>query len=137
MNIFVDTSVWYAASDRSDVNNSRAKKILSGGSRFFTTDHVLIETWTLLRSRLHRQAAERFWEGLRGGAAAIEPVGHADLEVAWQIGINFKDQDFSLVDRTSFAIMQRLGLYQAASFDNDFAVFRYGPRGRRSFEIVD
>jgi hypothetical protein len=44
---------------------------------------VLVETWTLLRYRIRRQAAERFWEGLRNGAAALEPVCAADLEAAW------------------------------------------------------
>jgi len=32
-------------------------------------------------------------------------------------------QDFSIVDRTSFAIMERLGLSHAASFDDDFAIY--------------
>jgi predicted nucleic acid-binding protein len=40
------------------------------------------------------------------------------------------------VDRTSFAVMQRLGLHRAASLDRDFAVFRYGPRRDRAFEVV-
>jgi predicted nucleic acid-binding protein len=68
--------------------------------------------------------------------AVIEPVGMADLEAAWQIGLSFRDQDFSLVDRTSFAVMRRLGIERAASFDNHFAVFRYGPKQRYAFEIV-
>jgi len=76
------------------------------------------------------------WEGLRNGAATIEPVGIADLESAWQIGLAYRDQDFSLVDRTSFAVMRRLGLERAASFDDDFAVFRFGPKRRHAFVIV-
>jgi predicted nucleic acid-binding protein len=95
-----------------------------------------METWSLLRNRLHRQAAERFWDKLRGGTATIEPVGTADLEAAWQIGLSFRDQDFSLVDRTSFAVMRRLGIDRAASFDDHFAVFRFGPKRRHAFEIV-
>ena len=95
-----------------------------------------METWRLLRSRIHRKAAERFWEGLRTGAAQLEPVGAADLEAAWQIGRAFRDQDFSIVDRTSFAVMLRLGIERAASFDDDFAVFRFGPNRRRAFTVV-
>jgi len=64
-----------------------------------------------------------------------EAVGPADLEVAWQIGQAFPDQDFSIVDRTSFAVMERLGVLRAASFDNDFAVYRFGPRRTRAFEV--
>jgi predicted nucleic acid-binding protein len=81
-------------------------------------------------------AAERFWEGLRFGVGAIEPVGPADLELAWSIGRTFPDQDFSIVDRTSFAVMQRLGLTRAAAFDDDFAIYRFGPRRDRGFEVI-
>lgn len=136
MSVFVDTSVWYAAADSSDVSNARAKTILNSDEPLFTTDHVLAETWTLLRYRIHRHAAERFWEGLRSGTATIEPVGTADLEAAWQIGLSYRDQDFSLVDRTSFAVMRRLGIERVASFDDHFAVFRFGPKRRHAFVIV-
>jgi predicted nucleic acid-binding protein len=136
MSVLVDTSVWYAAADSSDVSNARAKTILNSDEPLFTTDHVLAETWTLLRYRIHRHAAERFWEGLRSGTATIEPVGTADLEAAWQIGLSYLDQDFSLVDRTSFAVMRRLGIERVASFDDHFAVFRFGPKRRHAFVIV-
>ena len=136
MSVFVDTSVWYAAVDRSDADNTRAKFILTRGEPLFCTDHVLLETWSLLRNRIHRHAAEQFWNELRSGTATIEPVGTADLEAAWQIGLSYRDQDFSLVDRTSFAVMRRLGIDRAASFDDHFAVFRFGPKRRHAFEIV-
>lgn len=136
MSLFVDTSIWYAGVDSSDRNNARAKEILSAGESLTTTDHVLIETWTLLRYRLQRGAAEKFWDGLRGGIAKIEPVGMADVETAWQIGRAWPDQDFSIVDRTSFAVMNRLGIERVASLDDHFAVFRFGPQRRRSFSIV-
>lgn len=136
MSLFVDTSIWYAAADSSDLSNSRAKAVLAGVEPLVTTDHVLVETWTLLRYRIHRRAADRFWEGLRAGVAVIEPVGSADLDAAWRIGVAFRDQDFSIVDRTSFAVMLRLGIERAASIDDHFAVFRFGPNRRRAFTIV-
>lgn len=136
MSLFVDTSAWYAAADGGDRSHDRARDVLTSGDPLVTTDHVLLETWLLLRHRLHRQAAERFWLGIRQGAALIEPVGRADLEVAWTIGEAFPDQDFSLIDRTSFAVMQRLGVLRAASFDDHFAVFRFGPNRRLAFEVV-
>lgn len=136
MSLFVDPSIWYAAADSSDAGNTRAKTILASSEPLLTTDHVLVETWTLLRHRIRRQAAERFWEGLRAGVAAIEPVGPADLEAAWQMGVSFRDRDFSIVDRTSFAVMRRLGIDRAASLDDYFAVFRFGPSHRRAFTVV-
>jgi predicted nucleic acid-binding protein len=136
VSLFVDTSIWFAAADSTDRANVRAKTILKTGEALVTTDHVLIETWTLLHHRLSPDAAERFWEGLRRGVAVIEPVGLADLEAAWQIGVSWRDQAFSIVDRTSFAVMHRLGVERAASLDDHFAVFRFGPKRRQFFTVV-
>ena len=136
MSLFVDTSIWYAAADSSDRSNSRAKGLLSAGEPLVTSDHILVETWTLLHHRLGRNAAERFWDALRGGVATIETVGPADLEVAWQIGLNRKDQDFSIVDRTSFAVMRRLGIDRVAALEEHFALFRFGPKRREAFTVL-
>jgi predicted nucleic acid-binding protein len=136
MTLFVDTSIWYAAADSSDRSNARAKAILRSSGSLVTSDHVLVETWTLLHHKLQCNAAERFWDGLRGGVAIIEAVGLADLEVAWEIGSSWRDQDFSIVDRTSFAVMRRLGIDQAASLDEHFSVFRFGAKRRQSFNVV-
>lgn len=136
MSLFVDTSAWYAAADAGDRDNARAREILSAETELVTSDHVLVESWFLLRYRLDRGAAERFWDGLRAGVAAVEPVTAADLEVAWAISGEFPDQDFSIVDRTSFAVMQRLGIRRAASFDADFSVYRFGRGRREAFEVI-
>lgn len=136
MSLFVDTSVWLAAIDAGDLNNARAKEILSTGEVLVTSDQIVLETWTLLRHKLARKTAETFWERTRQGVAFVEPVGPADWEAAWQIGQVFRDQDFSIFDRTSFVVMGRLGIERAASFDADFAIYRYGPRRRRAFTNV-
>ena len=136
MSLFVDTSIWYAAADSSDRGNARSKGILKSGETLVTSDHVLVETWTLLHHKLNRKAAERFWEGLRSGVAVIEAVTLADLEVAWDIATSWRDQDFSIVDRTSFAVMRRLGIDRVASLDAHFAVFRFGPKRRQSFQVL-
>lgn len=63
-------------------------------------------------------------------------MGTVDLESAWAMGEAFADKDFSIVDRTSFAIMLRLGVHRAISLDDDFAIFRFGPRRDRAFEVL-
>lgn len=136
MTLFVDTSAWYAAADTDDRENARAKEVLGSGEALLTTDHVLVESWLLVLRRLGRTAAERFWEGLRVGLANLEVVGAADLEAAWSIGQLFPKHDFSIVDRTSFAVMERLGIDRVATFDSDFAVYRFGRDRRRAFTIV-
>jgi uncharacterized protein len=136
VSLFVDTSMWYAAADRGDSSNSRAKAVLGSDEVLVTSDHVLVESWLLIHHRLGRQAAARFWEGLRGGVASVEPVDSADLEAAWAIATSFPDQDFSIVDRTSFAVMERLGVHRAATLDDDFAVYRFGSKRDRAFEVI-
>ena len=134
--MFVDTSIWFAAVDAAQPANARARSVLSSGEGLITTTLVLSETWTLIHHKLNRGVAQRFWDGLRSGTAAVEPVTIADLESAWQIGQSWPDQDFSLVDSSSFAVMQRLGILTVASLDNHFAVYRFGPNRRHSFTVV-
>lgn len=134
--LFVDSSAFYAAADSGDGSHDRAIRVLGAGDRLLTSDHVLIESWLLMRYRLGRHAAERFWSAIRDGAAGIELVGEGDLETAWAIGESFPDQDFSIVDRTSLALMQRLGVHRVATFDDDFAIFRFGRRRERAFEVI-
>src|SRR5437879_9414118 len=136
MSLFVDTSIWHASASYSDRRHARSRASLKSSETLVTSDHVLVETWTLLHHKLERKAAEGFWEGLRSGIALIEAVTLADLEVAWDIGVSWHDQDSSLVDRTSFAVMRRLGIDRVASLDAHFAVFRFGPRRRQSFHVV-
>jgi uncharacterized protein len=132
---FVDTSAFYAAADSGDRSHIRATEVLGAANSLITSDHVLVESWILIRARGGRTAAERFWEGVRGGLAAVETVLPGDLDAAWRIGEAFPDQDFSIVDRTSFALMERLGITSAASFDDDFSIYRFGPRRQHAFDV--
>lgn len=136
MRLFVDTSIFYAVADRDDRGNGRAKVVLDAAETVLTTDHVLVETWLLMQRRLGRPVAERFWSSVREGAIEVESVSPSDLDLAWEIGQSFVDQDFSIVDRTSFAVMQRLGIHRVASFDSDFAIYRFGPRRQHAFEVL-
>ena len=136
MSTFVDTSVWFAAINVRDAHNEEAKGILSSIADPLLTDYVLIETWRLANSRIDRRAAHGFWSGIRDGIAGLEKVTLADLEAAWAIASAFPDQHFSIVDCTSFAVMERLGITEVASFDHHFAVYRYGPARNRAFQIM-
>lgn len=50
---------------------------------------------------------------VRRGAARMEMIVPGDFDVAAAIAEQFPDQDFSIIDRTSFAVMQRLGSVHA------------------------
>ena len=68
--------------------------------------------------------------------AKLKNVTPTDLEAAWETGVAFADQEFSIVDRTSFAVMEGLGITEVASFDYDFAIYRYGRNRDRAFKIL-
>jgi uncharacterized protein len=110
--------------------------LLGSGEKLSTSDQVLVECWRLARDHLGRSVAERFWESVRRGLASVESVLPSDLDAAWRIGEAFPDQDFSIVDRTSFAAMERLGINRVAAFDDHFSIYRYGPRRDRAFEVL-
>jgi predicted nucleic acid-binding protein len=100
-----------------------------------TSDHVLIETWFLAASRLGDDVAEQLVNSIRAGIARIESAKLADLEVAASIKLSFPDQSFSIVDRTSWSVMQRLGVHEAIAFDRDFSIYRFGRDRRSSFTV--
>jgi predicted nucleic acid-binding protein len=135
VSVFIDTSAFYAAADAGDIGHERAVEVLDDAGSLVTTDHVLVETWQLINARGGRFVAEQFWSAIRGGLARVEMIITADIDAAWQIGQDFPDQDFSIVDRTSFSAMQRLGINAVATFDDHFAIYRYGRKRDRAFEV--
>jgi predicted nucleic acid-binding protein len=134
---FVDTSGFYALADRSDRHHLAARSSLSRRERseWITTDHVVVETWLLVRARLGYSPALRFWDDLVAGLATVAGVSSADLVRARVIADEWRDQEFSLVDSTSFAFIERLGLTSALSFDTHFRIFRWGPGRRRKLRL--
>ena len=133
---YVDTSAWVSAADRAEASHERVADALEARQgRLVTGDHVLHETWTVMRYRHGWHAAEKLVTAIRAGLARIAASGVADLEVAAAIGAVFADQGFSLSDRTSWAAMERLGIHDAVSLDNDFRIYRFGPDRRRSFTV--
>jgi predicted nucleic acid-binding protein len=52
-------------------------------------------------------------------------VTPADVARARTIIYQYTDKDFSLTDATSFAVMERLGLRLAFTFDRDFAQYGF------------
>ncbi|WP_419945543.1 hypothetical protein [Candidatus Poriferisodalis sp.] len=71
------------------------------------------------------------------GFARIEPIIVADLESAARIGEEFADQGFSIVDRTSWAIMLRVGVHEAIALDTGFWIYRFGRDRRQAFTVYN
>jgi len=135
--VFVDTTAWYALAAPDDASHDRAVRLLGEHEgRLVTSDHVLVETWALVRSRRHRSAADQLIAAILDHSIAEAITATAqDMSTALRIGRTFADQDFSLVDRTSWAVMERCGIVTAVAFDVDFSVYRYGPGRRQAFTV--
>lgn len=134
--VMVDTSTWYAAASTGDRHNAAAKAVLARHPRRVTTDHILVETWRLICHRIGWGAAETWLTTVRTGLAAVEHVREVDVERGIAIGREYPDQRFSLVDRTTFAAMERLRHTRVITFDDDFLVFRYGPDRAQAFTVL-
>ncbi len=136
--VFVDTSAFYALADESDHNHPVAKDVYESliKLRMATTDYVLLECWFLIGRYLGREKAISFWDGLRSGIVDMINVNLQDLDQAREIIDRFPDQDFSLVDASSFAAMEREGIKTVFTFDSHFRVYRFGRDKRRYFEVV-
>jgi uncharacterized protein len=135
--VFVDTSAWYAAADRDDRSHTRATaRLAEFAGQLLTSDHVLVETWYLTSSRLGDEIAESLVGRIRSGIARVENTELADLEAAASTWLAFPDQAFSIVDRTSWAVMLRLGVHNAIAFDSDFSIFRFGRDRKKAFTVL-
>ncbi len=132
--IFVDSSAWFAAVNRRDRHHRRAIELLANAP-LMTSDLVIVETWLLTNSRIDFATAERFLCGVSDSCEIVH-IGEDDWRQSFAIANRFLDQTFSIVDRTSFAAMERLGISQVVSFDDDFVVYRYGKDRTRAFEVL-
>lgn len=136
MTFFVDTGAFYALVDDSDRHCARARAFYRerlSADRFATTDSIVLESWRLIRNRLGWDAAYRFLDNLRRSDVEILRIDAADQEAAWRILTDYADQELSLADALSFAVMERHGIGHAFTFDKDFLLYRYGPKKQRAF----
>jgi uncharacterized protein len=136
---FVDTSGFYALADRSDRHHLGASAAFTHravSEQWLTTDHVVVETWLLLRARLGYRAALRFWDAIGAGLATVAGLSSADLVRARALAEQWRDHEFSFVDCTSFALIERLGLDRALAFDAHFEMFRFGPGRRKRLKLA-
>jgi predicted nucleic acid-binding protein len=137
--IFVDTGAFYALADKGDRNHGVAKSVFEVrgiAGDLVTSDYVFVESWCLIRARLGRGAAMRYWDAMQSDVVRTYGVSSKDLSKARAIASSWPDQDFSLIDCTSFSLMERLRLDEALAFDSHFRVYRYGSRREHAFRIV-
>ena len=120
-----------------DRNNARAKSILKGSNDHVTTDHVRSRTWLPAEQpRYHHQAGERSGTGSVARRVTIAPVMAADLKRLRPSARRSPTRPFLSLIAPALLLSSGLALTQVASFDDDFAIYRYGRNRDRAFEVL-
>jgi predicted nucleic acid-binding protein len=123
----VDTSAFFAFVDPRDTSHRSAiavqKRLIAERWRLLTTNFVVVETHALMLARLDRAIAAQFLRDIARSSVLIIRATEADEQVAQEIVFRYHDKTFSMTDAISFAIMERLGIRFAFSFDRDFTQY--------------
>lgn len=123
----VDTSAYFALTDSRETTHQAARVIATrlGTERWrlFTTNFIVAETHALLLARLGRDPAARVLQEIDRGSITIVRVTAADEQRARKIIYQYDDKEFSLTDATSFAVMERLKIPYAFTFDRNFTQY--------------
>ena len=122
---FADTGGWFALFVPEDMNHAAALNWYAKQRQpLFTTNYVVDETLTLLRSRGQGAAAlavgQQFFDG---SLATICYLTEDDIRASWQVFTRYADKEWSFTDCTSKVIMEKLGITEAFAFDQHFRQF--------------
>jgi len=122
--LFIDTGAWYALFNKRDTHHQRARSFfetLKGQPiRLITGDYIFDEVLTLLRYHTTYQTARQFGEHFRKSSVICVPITPEIQENAWQMFLDYDDQEFSFTDCTSFALMRSRNIQDAFAFDAHF-----------------
>ena len=130
--IFVDTSAWKAWIDRSDDYHSTVAQQFEhcrkNHLQLLTSDYVISETLTLLRMRrgLGHSIALQFGNIIfQSKLVQVIHIGSKLFQSAWKIFSGFEDKEFSFVDCSSFALMEKNKIKKALSLDHHFTQYGF------------
>ena len=126
--VFVDTWGWCTIVNGAQTEHIETaglfQELIDKGTTFVTTNFVLDESYTLIRTRIHHKTAVEFHDLMQvlisdGYVKLIQVPPEIEHE-GWEIFERCSDKDFSYTDCTSFVVMQRLKITQAITTDGHF-----------------
>ena len=124
--IFVDTSAWFSLLNKNEKYHAKIKniyqKLLENNNNLVLSNQVLGETFTLIRYKVKNNKLPFKFIELINKSIMIKKIYIEEKtdKKAIKILENYKDQQFSYVDATSFAVMNKLELKYALSLDSHF-----------------
>jgi predicted nucleic acid-binding protein len=131
--VFADTSALYALLVRTEEGHTEVStafsRLLQGRRALVTSNYVLLETAALLQRRIGLPAVRDFDERIAPLLTVrwiTEPLHRRAMDRL----IRADRRNVSLVDCTSFEVMEAEGITEAFALDRDFAAagFRLVPR---------
>ncbi len=106
-----------------DDAQSRWSSIRKEAIPLVTTNLVLVETATLLSRRSSADVAvKRIRSIYQSGSFVIHDSSRKDETAGLDLMAQYRGQDISMVDGVSFAVMKKLGITGAFSFDHHFLI---------------
>lgn len=131
--IFIDTGAFLARYVKRDQHHAKAGSFWDELTRdkapCFTSSFVLSETFTLLGRRAnHTFAAERARQLYSSTVLRILRPDANDEVAAIVLLEKYADHKVSFCDCVSFVLMRRLGIFDAFTFDRDFATAGFNIR---------
>lgn len=121
MTVFLDTSYFVALQVEVDQWYSAAVKATRPGLRLVTSSLVINETISLLQSRRQFSTALEFLQRIRvEPALQIVYVDAALQSEAWDLFHRWGASGANAVDCASFALMRRMNIKKAFTFDQHF-----------------
>ena len=125
--IFADTSGWANLLDRSQPFHPLTVKLYQlarqNGQKIITTNYIITELVALLTSplRIPRKTTIALIQSLK--SSPYVEVIHIDSDLntkAWTLLKNRVDKEWSLVDCSSFIVIQEMRIFEALTTDHHF-----------------
>ena len=123
--VFVDTGGWVALFAGNDGRHSAAVGIFDrlrhDRATLYTSDYVVDETLTLIRSRVGHSAAMTAGQALfESNLVKMVFIAPDHIPGAWKIFGKFSDKNFSFTDASTLTVLNTLKIEKLFGFDAEF-----------------
>jgi predicted nucleic acid-binding protein len=121
--IFVDASFWIALRSDTQKDHRRALELgrsVTAARRVLVTSYLTFAEIHASFTRLPKLRRQVISDFTKSHVARILNPEIADYSSAFELLAQYDDKSFSFCDAVSFAMMRRLGLREALSFDHHF-----------------